>query len=120
MRASLGHWFAQLKPRRGVLAGGVRPGEGEAAIKAWEQQFTTAGVENALRCVADIYQVLQLNGIAPARLRLVYQKAWLHCERGADGSCLGVFTVADLEAYDAEAVDKLLKEFQILSGIKRP
>ena len=119
MKAPVSEWFEQQGPLRGGFAASVRASEKITTIKIWREGFSENSVENALRCVADVFQVLQLNGVSPGRLRLVYQNAWLHCERGSDGSCLGVFTMPNAEGYDAAALGRLFKEFKIMSGMKR-
>jgi len=118
MRPPLSSWFEQRPALRGILAGALRTGEGTTA-RSWIASYPKEALENAVRCVADLYQVLQLNGVPPARIRLVYGNAWLHCERGPEGSCLGVFSLPDHEAFDWQALEKLFKEFQILCGMGR-
>lgn len=118
MRSPLGSWFQQRPALRGVLAGVLRTGD-QTTARSWDPGYPSETLENAVRCVTDLFQVLQLNGIPPARIRLIYAKAWLHCERGPDGSCLGVFTPPDFQAFDIGAVDKVFKEFQVLSRMGR-
>jgi hypothetical protein len=72
-------------------------------------------VENALRCVVDMFQVLQLNRIPPGRLRWVYHGAYLHCERRADGACLGVFLSKEAEAVDHTGLERCFREFRALA-----
>jgi hypothetical protein len=119
MKAPVSQWFEEQRALRGIMAAAVRAADKTTTAKLWSKEFAKDAVENALRCVADIYQVLPLNGVFPARLRLVYRQAWLHCERGPDGSCLGVFSLPDPQGYDAAALEKRFKEFRILSGIKK-
>jgi hypothetical protein len=119
MKPPVIHWFEQQSAPRGTLAAAVRAADKSTVGRAWNNAFTNDALDNALRCVADTFQILQANGVALARMRLVYKNAWLHCERGPDGSCLGIFTVANVEGYDAAALEKLFKQFQVLSGIKR-
>jgi hypothetical protein len=118
MRSPLGSWFEQRPALRGILAGALRSGD-QATVRSWNAGYPKEALENAVRCMTDLYQVLQLNGVPPARIRLVYGEAWLHGERGPDGSCLGVFTLPDYQAFDMAALDKLFKEFQILCGMGR-
>jgi hypothetical protein len=116
MKAPVSQWFEQ---QGRAMAAAVRAADKSATVKLWNGAFARDSAENALRCVAGIYQVLQLNGVAPARLRLIYQNAWLHGERGQDCSCVGVFTFADPPGCDAAALEKLFKEFRIVSGTRK-
>jgi len=116
MKDMVNQWFEQSAPFEGILACGLRHTDQSAAMKTWADGFTEMAVENALRCIADVFQVLQFNRIAPGRLRWVYQGALLHCERRGDGICLGVFTRRDVSAVDQAGLDRFFSEFQALTG----
>ena len=120
MKPPVTQWFEQQGPQNGLLAAALRSADKSTAAKSWNGEFGRDALENALRCVADVYQVLQLNGVAPARLRFVFRNSWLYCERGPDGSCLGLFTEPDTKKLEGIGADKMFKEFQILCGLKRP
>jgi len=115
MNELINQWFEQSSPFQGILACGVRYSEQSASSKTWADGFSEMAVENALRCVADFFQVLAMNRIPPARLRWVYEGALLHCERRQDGTCLGVFTTKDVETVDLAALDRYFAEFQALA-----
>lgn len=115
MKELINQWFEQSDPFEGILACGVRYPDQTAAAKTWVDGFTEVGVENALRCVVDCFQVLQLNRISPARLRWVYQGAFLECERRQDGTCLGVFLTRDMESVDLPGLGRFFAEFQALA-----
>jgi hypothetical protein len=112
----INQWFEQSSPFEGILACGVRHPDQTATAKTWADGFTEVGMEHALRCVADCFQVLQLNRIPLARLRWVYQGALLQCERRQDGTCLGVFLTREAESVDLAGVDRFFKEFQALTA----
>ena len=61
-------------------------------------------------------QVLPMNKISPGRLRWVYERALLHCERRTDGACLGVFTLRDEQSFDRDGLARMFTEFQMLSA----
>jgi hypothetical protein len=115
MKELITQWFEQSDPFEGILACGVRFPDQTAAAKTWANGFTETGVEHALRCVVDCFQVLQLNRIPPARIRWVYQGALLQCERRQDGTCLGVFLTRDTASVDLGGVDRFFAEFQALA-----
>jgi hypothetical protein len=115
MKELINQWFEQSDPFEGILACGVRYPDQTAVAKTWSDGFTEVGVENALRCVVDCFQVLQLNRIPPARIGWIYQGALLQCERRPDGTCLGVFLTRETESVDLAGMDRLFTEFQALA-----
>ena len=115
MKELISQWFEQSSPFEGILACGVRYPDKSTAAKTWSDGFPEVGVENALRCVVDCFQVLQLNRILSARIRWVYQGALLQCERRQDGTCLGVFFTRDTESLDLPGLDRFFAEFQALT-----
>jgi hypothetical protein len=115
MRGAFSHWLQQLTPVAGMLACGTRGADGAVASRSWADAFSEGSLDNVLRCVADLFQVIQHNRIAPGRVRWVYGKALLHCERRADGTCLAVFTSRDANPeLDAEGLERLFAEFRAL------
>lgn len=116
MKDLVNQWFEQSAPFEGILACGVRHADLSAVAKTWADGFTEMAVENALRCVVDVFQVLQFNRIAPGRLRWVYQGALLHCEKRRDGTCLGIFTGRDVANVDQVGLERFFSEFQALTG----
>ena len=120
MTHPIAQWFQQSMPSRGILAGGLRLADHTTVARSWSDAYPKVTMDNVLRCVADFYQVLPVNGLPQARLRLVYHSAILHCERGNDGSCLGVFTGDDREGYDAAGLEDFFKQFCALSEAKPP
>ena len=117
MKELFNQWFEQSAPFQGILACGVRHPDQTAVSKTWADGFTELAVENALRCVADLFQVLPLNRISPGRVRWVYHGAVLSCERRTDGTCLGVFTSGDVMAVDQAGLERLFTEFQALANV---
>ena len=116
MKELVNHWFEQSAPFQGILACGVRHPDRSAISKTWADGFSEMAVENALRCVVDLFQVLPLNRLPPGRVRWVYQGALLNCERRADGTCLGIFTSADTKAVDLAGLERFFTEFQALAS----
>lgn len=115
MKELINQWFEQSDPFEGILACAVRYPDQTAVAKTWSDGFTEAGMENALRCVADCFQVLLLNRLPLARIRWVYQGALLQCERRQDGTCLGVFLTRDTASVDLAGMDRFCAEFQALT-----
>jgi len=115
MKELVNQWFEQTAPFLGILACGIRHPDRSAVSKTWADGYTEAGVEQALGCVLDCYPVLQANRFPAGRLRWVFQEAHLHCERRADGTCLGVFTPSDQTKVDFEGLNRFFSEFLALS-----
>lgn len=115
MKDLINQWFEQSAPFQGILACGVRHPDQTAVAKVWGDEFTEMAVENALRCVNDVFQVLHLNRIPPGRLRWVYQKAFFYCERRPDGTCLGVFVPKEPDSVDLAGLDRFFGEFRTLA-----
>ena len=115
MKEQVNQWFDQSAPFEGILACGLRHADQTAVSKTWTDAYTDMALENVLRCVVDLFQVLQMNRITPARIRWVYQGALLYCERRQDGACLSVFTTNDEKLVDLAGMDRFFNEFQALA-----
>ncbi|MEY2410095.1 MAG: hypothetical protein QOF48_2765 [Verrucomicrobiota bacterium] len=106
-------WLEQAAPFQGGLACAVRSADGHGASRSWVVEYGEDSLEHALRCVADLFQVIHHNRIAPGRVRWVFGAALLHCERRPDGACLGIFTAhPNGEGFDAECLERMFVEFQ--------
>jgi len=115
MKDQVNQWFEQSVPFEGILACGVRFPDQTSATKIWADGFEDVAVENALRCVVDGFQIVQMNRINPYRLRWVYSGAFLYCERRQDGTCLGVFTAKTIESTGREELERFFGEFQAVA-----
>lgn len=115
MKELVNQWFEQSNPFEGILACGVRHADQTAVAKTWADGFTEVGVEQALRCVSDCFQVLHLNRIPAVRVRWIYEGALLQCERRRDGACLGIFITRDTASIDLDGLDRFFTEFQALA-----
>ena len=115
MKDLVKQWFEQSAPFEGILACGVRFSDQSVVSKTWADGFAESAVENALQCLADGFQIVQMNRITPSRLRWVYSGAFLYCERRQDGTCLGVFTSRNIESISLEELEKFFTEFQAVA-----
>jgi hypothetical protein len=115
MKDLVNQWFEQSVPFEGILACGVRFPDQSSVSKTWADGFEESAVENALRCVIDGFQIVQMNRINPARLRWVYSGAFLYCERRPDGTCLGVFTAKNIESISLNELERFFTEFQAVA-----
>lgn len=119
MKELINQWFEQSSPFQGILACGIRHPDQSGISKVWSDGFTEIAVENAMRCVADFFQVLQLNRLPPGRVRWSYARAFLYCERRADGTCIGFFTLRESESVDLDGLERMVGEFQTLAQAAR-
>lgn len=115
MKELINQWFEQSSPFQGIQACGIRHADQSAISKVWSEGFTEVAVENAMRCVTDFFQVLQLNRLPPGRVRWCYARAYLYCARRPDGTCIGFFTLRDSASVDLDGLERMLEEFQTLA-----
>ena len=119
MREAFVQWIEQASPFNGLLACAVRGMDGAVAARSWAPEYQESSLENVLRCVADLFQVIQHNRIAPGRVRWIYGNALLHCERRSDGACFGVFTTRGGEGeLDPESLEQLFVEFRSVGVVE--
>ena len=115
MKELVTHWFEQTAPFQGILACGLRHPDQTAVSKTWADGFPEVAVDNAIRCAADLFQVLNMNRLAAGRVRWIYQGGILCCEPRSDGTCLGVFIPKDESMVDLDGVERFFGEFQALA-----
>lgn len=112
--ASLQQWISQNTSTTGVLAFGIYAPGKNSFIQPCSTALSAPGLENAWRCVAETIPVLQINRFPTARFRFVYGDAVVHCERGKDGTCLGIFAERNHARCSPVEVERLLAEFHTL------
>ena len=115
MKEMIKPWLEQNAHLKGLLGCGVRCPDDTLFIKG-VGIFPKENLENALRCVADTYQVVKLNQFPETYLRWIYQKALLYCVKRDDGTFLAAFTSRDPHAVDLEGLGRMLAEFQHLGA----
>ena len=116
MKDLINQWFEQSSPFQGILACGLRHADHSTVTKTWSNDYPDVALENALRCVSDLFQVLQLNRLPPGRVRWIYQNVFLYCERRSDGTCLAAFIPRDPQALDVEGLERMFSEFRTLTS----
>jgi hypothetical protein len=116
MNTQIHQWFEQSIPFEGIRACAIRHVDQSSSSKSWTEGFEELALEQSLRHVSDVFQVLQFNKIPRARLRWIFRNALLHCERRHDGACFGVFTPRDGQAFDQEGLNRMFAEFQAVSA----
>jgi hypothetical protein len=114
MKEAIHLWLHESARLPGILACGVRHADHSGFAQGFSPVFPQAALENAVRCVADTFMVLQLNRLPTERLRWVYDKAFLYATRRKDGSVLILATARDPESCPPETVEALFQEFHSL------
>jgi len=114
MREQIQQWLIECCSLRGLLACGVRYPDQTVFIPLGPARFPKDKLENALRCMADMFQVLKLNQFPNDYVRWIYGNALLYCIRRADGTFLALFTRREPEATDLDGLGKALAEFAAL------
>jgi hypothetical protein len=107
-------WLNQAPRIQGALMRGVRFGDETFFSDTDSRDFSVGAMEQAWRSIADTFQVLAAQQLAPTRLTWTHERAIVHCARRADGAILGVVTMKQQADADAELVKRLLEEFQSL------
>lgn len=111
MKATMNLWLTKNLRIHGVLAGGIRYPDNSAFSQSLSDAFTQAACDNAMRVLADVFKVLQLNRLPSEIARLSFQDGTLHAARRHDGMCLGVFTLRDSNDYDADELSRIMEAF---------
>ena len=120
MKEQFIQWLEQARPFAGALACAARGTDGAGASRSWAAGFNEALLENVLRCVADLFPVIQHHRIVLGRVRWVYGNALLHCERRADGTCFGIFTTRSADdVLDEKGLEQMFVEFRSV-GLAAP
>ena len=114
MKPLVERWLKEAPHIAGVLALGVQFADKSCASRSWTDALAVDGLDAAWRCVADVFPVLKLNRLPAARLRWIYERALLYCERREDGLWLGVLTARDSQGVDMEGLARLLEGFHRL------
>lgn len=111
---SLTNWLAATKALPGMLGLVIFTPSDPLHIETACPSVSKAALENAWRCIAETMPVLKLNQFPAACFRFTFGQAVVHCERRADGACIGVFAQRDPAAFPAEALQRVLSEFHRL------
>jgi hypothetical protein len=114
MNDAFQQWFGQRASIAGVQVLGLRHLDQATSTRIEDPTFPIDGVENAWRCVADTFQVLQHRGCPAINLRWVFEHSLLYCLRRPDGACLMVFATPKAQELDAAGLQALFLEFQNL------
>ena len=114
MKQSIKEWLMQVPAAPGLLACGIRFEDQTVLCRSFSRDFPVVALEQAWRCVADTYRVLNVHRLPGPRLRWVYSHAELHCLRRDDGIMLGLFVGRQADQMDAAELDRLVAGFSAL------
>lgn len=83
--------------------------------QSWNPQLPAETLENAWRCVADTFQVLQLNRFPTETIRWVFANAFLYCARRSDGIGMAVLVLKEHAAAEPEVFASLIAAFHTVN-----
>jgi len=114
MPKNLKEWFAKNSNAPGVLAFAAYLPDKTSLTHSCGPKIPQENLDTVWRAVLEAIPVLQLNHLPSARVRWVFSEGVVHCERRADGVCLGIFASQDSNAMVSPEVERLLTEFSSL------
>ena len=112
MKDQLNQWLSQRAQAAGIQACGLRYSDQTTVTEVRQLDFTREALENAWRCVDDLFQVARHHGCPAAYLRWSFDQSNLHCLARADGTCLMAFTTSKAHELDTAALQAMFEDFQ--------
>ncbi|MCO5052418.1 MAG: hypothetical protein M9920_08950 [Verrucomicrobiae bacterium] len=109
-------WLQATPPTRGVLVRGLRFTDATFFSDVDAREFPASALEQAWRIVADTFQVLSAQHLPPMRLSWTHERTILYCARRDDGTIFGAFVSRRATDFDANALNKMLSDFQQLGA----
>jgi hypothetical protein len=107
-------WLRSKTTLPGLLGLGIYAPGKPTLVQTCSSGVSEPALENAWRCVAETIPVLQINQFPTAGFRFVFGKAFVHCERRPDGTCVGVCASRDDKVFPPDELERLLAEFHAL------
>ena len=117
MKERVTEWLRQTPSVRGVLMRGIRFADQTIVCDVDSRDITVTALEEVYRAVAETFQTLQSQQIAPTRLLWICERAGLHCVRRTDGTILGAFAAAKAGETDTAELNRQLAEFHALDVV---
>lgn len=111
MKEQFNLWLTRNARLPGVAAACLFYPDRSRFAQSWSPQLPADTLENAWRCVADTFLVLQLNRFPTQSIRWVFANAFLYCSRRADGMGLAVLVLKEPAAAEPEVFAALISAF---------
>ncbi len=115
-REHLSQWLRRAPSPRGILLRGIRFPDQTMTCDLDSRDASVVALEQAVRSVADTFQVLFAQQLFPHALVWTYRRGVLHCVRRHDGAILAVVSRATAGDTDAAGLRQLLSEFHLLDA----
>ncbi len=112
MNQPLNQWLSRRAQVTGLQAAGLRHPDQTTFTELRELEFTREALENAWRCVDDLFQVARHQGHPATYLRWSFDQSHLHCLSRADGTCLMAFVTSKANELDVAGLEALFQDFQ--------
>ncbi len=110
----MANWMWQVPSVAGELCRALRGADAKFVSDQDSAEFPAAATAQALRCVADTWDVLLARRVRPELLLWRYRNAALYCVRRMDGTVFGVFVARRGGAEVPIAPLALLEQFRLL------
>ena len=112
MKETLNLWLSRNACLPGVAGACLFYPDRSRFTQGWAPQVPADSLDNAWRCVADTFHVLQLNKFPTESVRWVFAGAFIYCARRGDGLALGLLVLKESAPLDLAAVESLLEAFR--------
>lgn len=91
MKDPLSNWIARLAGEPEVQAAAVLRPDRSCVTSADEEGRQNEALAQALKCLADTFDVAGVHRMAPEQMRWIYEQSLVYCMRRSDGALLGLF-----------------------------
>lgn len=114
-REQYDQWLKAQTNAKSVLALGIVLADKSFLTLPLSEHYPIQALEQALRPLADAFDVASLHRLAPQYLRWIYSDAQVYCARRPDKHLLAVFLPREVPAADAAAIEDIFKTFTVMS-----
>jgi hypothetical protein len=115
MQETVHNWLTEKVKVSGVLAMGLRSADRRTFTRSLSPQFPQMALENACRCLADTFQILNSNRFPTELVRWVYENYFLYGFIRSDGHCFAIVTRRNaLPTLKPADLEKIVAEFKEL------
>ncbi len=116
MKESFNNWLTETMKISGVLACGVRSPDRRTFTRSGSPQFTPVALEQACRCLADTFQIINANRFPSGLVRWVYENTFVYGSVRHDGLCLALLTRRNAPEIQPADLERIIAEFHNLSA----
>jgi hypothetical protein len=115
MKENFTSWLTETLKVSGVLACCVRAPDRRTFTRSGSPQFTPVALDQACRCLADTFQIINANRFPSGLVRWVYENHYVYGSIRHDGFCLALLTHRDTPEVQANDLERIVSEFHTLA-----